>query len=154
MATETSPSAEPSSAQRTAPVQVLCVDDNDWVGESIQRVLRRRADLAFAGWLPGPDGLMDQLRDRHGAVVLLDVDIPGTDSFDLVQALGRHRPDVKVVMLSGHLRLDIVDRALAAGAWGYLSKNDDVHSLVAALERVVAGEIGLSPAVVEEYRRR
>jgi DNA-binding NarL/FixJ family response regulator len=133
---------------------VFCVDDNDWVGESVARVIRRRSAYTWAGWLPSPDGLMDRLAASPAAVVFLDVDMPGHDSFEIVTEIARRFPDARVIMLSGHLRLELIDRALASGAWGYVSKNDDTDSILAAIENVAAGRIALSPAVVDEYQRR
>jgi DNA-binding NarL/FixJ family response regulator len=134
--------------------QVLCVDDNDWVGESVARVLKRATAYAWAGWLPGPDGLLERLEAAPGAVVFLDIDMPGHDSFELVTEIARRFPAVRVIMLSGHLRLELIDRALASGAWGYVSKNDDTGAILAAIDNVVAGRIALSPAVFDEYQRR
>jgi DNA-binding NarL/FixJ family response regulator len=134
--------------------RVLCVDDNDWVGESVARVLRRRAEYVWAGWLPSPEGLIDRLTACPDAVVFLDVDMPGHDSFEIVADIARRFPAARVIMLSGHLRLELIDRALASGAWGYVSKNDDTDAIVAAIGNVVAGRIALSPAVVDEYQRR
>ena len=144
----------PPEQAPTNITQVLCVDDNDWVGESVARVLKRRGDYMWTGWLPSPDGLMEKLSAAPASVVFLDVDMPGHDSFEIVAEIARAFPAAKVIMLSGHLRLELIDRALACGAWGYVSKNDDTDAILAAIDSVTAGRIALSPAVVDEYQRR
>jgi DNA-binding NarL/FixJ family response regulator len=153
-ASTSTPVQTPPDHAHTSATQVLCVDDNDWVGESVARVLRRASAYSWAGWLPSPDGLMERLAAAPGAVVFLDIDMSGHDSFELVSEIARRFPAARVIMLSGHLRLELIDRALACGAWGYVSKNDDTDAILAAIENVVTGRIALSPAVVDEYQRR
>jgi DNA-binding NarL/FixJ family response regulator len=148
------PVQPPPGHSQTSVTQVLCVDDNDWVGESVARVLKRTTAYAWAGWLPSPEGLLGRLEASPGAVVFLDVDMPGHDSFEIVAEIARRFPAARVIMLSGHLRLELIDRALASGAWGYVSKNDDTDAILAAIDNVIAGRIALSPAVVDEYQRR
>jgi DNA-binding NarL/FixJ family response regulator len=136
------------------PIRVLCVDDNRWIGESIERILRAHPDLAWAGWVCGSAGLVEALSADCPDVVLLDIDIPGEDSFVALEALVKAYPDVRVIMLSGHVRGEFVDRALVAGAWGYISKNDETAMIVAAIRQAVAGETALSPMVAAELARR
>jgi two-component system NarL family response regulator len=135
------------------PARVLCVDDNRWIGESIERILRAHPDLAWAGWLPSTEGLVEATSSHRADVVLLDIDIPGEDSFGALEALGETCPDIKVIVLSGHVRAEYVDRALIGGAWGYISKNEDSGMIVAAIRQAIAGETALSPVVAAELAR-
>lgn len=135
------------------PTRVMCVDDNEWIGESIQRILRRHTDLAWAGWLATASGLAGEVDSRDPDVLLLDIDIPGEDPFDALASLAEARPEVRVIMLSGHVRAEYIDRALAAGAWGYISKNDETDSIVSAIRQAMAGEVALSPVVAAELAR-
>jgi DNA-binding NarL/FixJ family response regulator len=135
------------------PTRVLCIDDNRWIGESIERILRAHPDMEWSGWLPGAAGLDEAMAARSPNIVLLDIDIPGEDSFLILESIGRTHPDVRVVMLSGHVRAEYVDRALVAGAWGYISKNEDTSVIVSAIRQAMVGETALSPAVAWELAR-
>lgn len=134
-------SAEP----QPAPPGVLCVDDNPYVVDAIELKLRLVGGFAWKGSLPSADGLVDAATRDTPTLVLLDVDLPGVDPFLALAELSARCPDVKVVMFSGHVRGDLVRRAVDAGAWGYVSKNDGEEELVSALRRVLAGEFALSP---------
>ena len=63
-------------------------------------------------------------------------------------------PGVRVIMLSGHVRADYIDRALKAGAWGYLSKNEDVSLIIAAVKKVHAGQFAFGPESEAELYRK
>jgi DNA-binding NarL/FixJ family response regulator len=53
-------------------------------------------------------------------------------------------PEARAVMFSGHVRIDLIERAFAAGAWGYVSKIDGETALINAVRAVRNGEIALS----------
>lgn len=126
-------------------ITILCVDDN----EDVARALRRKLDLAggmdWRGWLPDADTLVANVQQHCPAVVLLDIDMPGVDPFAAMLQLSSDCPDTRVIIFSGHIRRELIDRALDSGAWGYISKNDGEIALVDAIRRVTAGELVLSP---------
>lgn len=128
-------------------VAVLCVDDNPRIAEALRTKLSRTDGFRWGGWLPRADQLV--LRAPHDGihVVLLDLDLPGRDPFDAMLEFCRTCPDVKIVVFSGHVRKDLIDRVIECGAWGYASKNDGESALLDVLRRVVAGEFAMSPEV-------
>lgn len=136
------------------PIRVLCVDDNDFIAEAIMRSMRPHAEFSWMGWLPNTEGLKEMvLRDPPG-VIVMDVDMPGENVFDVVAALAAARPEARVLMLSGHARRDLVDRAVSAGAWGYVSKDEDLAVILEAIRKVAAGHFALSPETERVYIRR
>jgi DNA-binding NarL/FixJ family response regulator len=140
-------------------MQVVCIDDNEWIGESIHRILRNRKPdingvLSWGGWFQTSGDFLEKSDTAEPVVVVLDLDIPGEDAFESIATLTSRCPDARILILSGYLRADLVDRALNQGAWGYISKNEAAAAVLDAITRVAAGEIALSPAVVEEYQRQ
>lgn len=129
------------------------MDDNEWIAEAIERRLRRDGDFEWLGWLPSTQGLIDQAEAQRPDVVVLDVDIPGEDTFNAIRTLAARVPTARVMMLSGHIRSDYVDRAVAAGAWGYLSKNEDNSTIINALRQIARGEFVLGPESITECQR-
>lgn len=73
------------------------------------------------------------------------LDMPGRDPFDALAELVERCPGSRVIIFTRHARRELIDRALDAGAWGYLSKNDGEEELVKALRLVAAGEFALGP---------
>lgn len=135
-------------------IKVLCVDDNDFVAEAIERKLRREPGFEWAGWLPDTTNLTERVRESGTEVVLLDVDIPGRDSFEALAELSSAEPSIRVIMLSGHVRSDYIDRAVEAGAWGYLSKGEENDVILGAIRRVAEGGFALGNEAESVYHRK
>jgi DNA-binding NarL/FixJ family response regulator len=135
-------------------IRVLCVDDNPLVADAVATRLTLAGGFRWLGHLTGAEGLGDAVARERPDVILMDLDMPGEDPFEAIRVLSATQPDVRVLILSGHVRSELIDRAIEAGAWGYLSKSDGVDTLVSAIERVAAGEFVLGPEVATESTRR
>jgi DNA-binding NarL/FixJ family response regulator len=129
------------------PVKVLCIDDNDLVAAAFQQRLVTEPDLRWVGWLSGGERISERLGDLEPDIVLLDIDIPGENPFDLLLAIAGSRPDARVLMFSGHVRREYLDRAIECGAWGYVSKNEPVEEILGAIRRAAGGQFAITPEV-------
>jgi DNA-binding NarL/FixJ family response regulator len=132
---------------------VLCVDDNPAVADAIMLKLSRTHGYTWKGWLPTADDLVATAQRDCPDVVLLDLDMPGRDPLEAAAELGTKCPDSRVVVFTGHVRAELIERAFEAGAWGYVSKGDGEDELVAALERVSKQQVALSPEARSSYNR-
>jgi len=128
-------------------IRVLCVDDNALLGDAIRHRLSMEEGLVWHGLLPDADHLLDQVLQAPPDIVLLDVDMPGKDPFEVMKELSARCPKTRVIMYTGHVHADLIERALEAGAWGYVSKNEDVSAILKAIREVAAGEVSLGPDV-------
>ncbi|HEX8875503.1 MAG TPA: response regulator [Phycisphaerales bacterium] len=134
------------------PISVLCVDDNRHLAEAL-RIAFEHAGFVWRGWLPGAEVLAATVRKEGPAVVILDIDMPGRSPFDALEELVEVCPDCRAVVFSGHVRHDLIDRAFAAGAWGYVSKSDGEVALMQAVREVCRNEIATSPEVRYAYEK-
>lgn len=132
-------------------IRVLCVDDNDLVVDAIGLKLKLAGGFEWLGQLMHAGDLAEEVAQRKPDVVLLDVDMPGRDPFIALEELTGRCPTTRVLMFSGHTRNELVDRAVEAGAWGYLSKHADTETIVSAIRRVADGEFVLGRDVDAEY---
>lgn len=132
-------------------IKVLCVDDNPLMAEALRRRFESEREFMWGGWVERAADALKAIRDARPDVVLLDIDMPGQDCFELVGEINAARPETKVLMFSGHVRADYVDRAIDAGAWGYASKNDNVDDLLVAIREAWGGEFVITPDVESEY---
>lgn len=138
-----------TSQTRSEPAStgsVVCVDDNPQMAAALRQLLVREG-FEWKEWLQSADGLLESVALHRPSIVLLDLDMPGRDPIETLRDLAREQPDSRAVIFSGHVRRELVDRAIEAGAWGYVSKNDSVRELVSALHAVIAGRLGFSPEV-------
>lgn len=136
------------------PIKLMVVDDNDFIAESLRRRLASNPAFQWCGWLDSASALPAAAAERQPHIVLLDIDIPGDDAFDALRRVAKSFPDIRVVMFSGHVRKALIDRAITDGAWGYLSKNEPVPTILDVVRQVAAGEFTLSPEAQAEHQRR
>jgi two-component system response regulator DesR len=127
-----------------APLKVLCVDDNPLVVDAL--ALKLSLLGGFEGLAPVSDAsrLVEEVMRQAPDIVLLDLDMPGRDPLEALGELAAIST-ARVLIFSGHTRPDLVDRAIDAGAWGFVSKHADVETIVAAIRRVAGGEFLLAP---------
>ncbi|MGD0016035.1 MAG: response regulator transcription factor, partial [Verrucomicrobiia bacterium] len=81
-------------------------------------------------------------------MVIVDISLPGRDGIELTKDLKVQRPDLPVLVLSMHDESLYADRALRAGARGYIMKQESPENLIRAIRRVLAGEIAVSQNTV------
>jgi two-component system response regulator DesR len=123
------------------------VDDNRLLADAMERRLAFTPELQWAGWISDTLDAVEAIARAKPDVVLLDIDMPGRDCFEIVREVAREDPEIKIVMFSGYIRPEYIDRAIEAGAWGYLSKNEEMDEVVSAILRVARGDFVLSPEV-------
>jgi PAS domain-containing protein len=138
-----------SSARPQKPdgIGVMAVDDNELVRDALERKFSGLDGFRWCGSLGCADSLMDEVRKRRPHILLLDLDIPGSDPLTAIPRLGKVDPVLRVIVLSGLLTPALIERALAAGAAGYLSKADAHVELADAVERAFRGETVLGTEV-------
>ncbi len=131
------------------PTRVLCVDDHAFLVAGLRARLEVEPGMEFVGRLPTADNLVPEVKRTRADIVLLDVEMPGSDVFEAMDDLRRHFPQVKTILLSAHVRDRYIDAAFKAGAWGYLTKNDSVEAVIDGIRQVTQGKAALSPEVLE-----
>jgi DNA-binding NarL/FixJ family response regulator len=129
------------------PLGILCVDDNVLLGKALGRCVEAEPSLKWLGAISdGSDAVAAAHRTRPD-VILMDIDMPGFDTFRIVEEISNALPDTKVIMLSGHVDRDYLKRSLDAGAWGYLSKAEETAVLIDGIHRAAQGEIVLGKEI-------
>lgn len=120
-------------------ISVLLVDDEEMFLQSIARILKRKGiEVATA-----PDALsaLKLLGKEHPCdCIVLDVRMPEMDGLTALVEIRRLKPDVPVILLSGHIQLEQVSRALTGGAVEVLLKPCPIDTLVCAIENACERE--------------
>lgn len=125
-------------------IRVLCVDDNQMVGDAIELVLKQNGGFDWLGRLDDAHDLVNTVQRDGPDVVLLDLELPGKDPFEALSELAATCPAARVIVMSGYLKCELLDRAVDAGAWGYVAKQDGAMAIVAAIQQVASGRFTLS----------
>ena len=136
-----------------ATVRVLLGDDHKIVREGLKMVLADDPGLQVVAEADTGPGVLDAVQVLQGQqgldVVLLDIAMPGMDGLDVLQNLRRDWPGLPVLMLSTYPEKQYAVRCIQLGASGYLNKSTDTDALMAALRRVAAGGMHVSPTTAE-----
>jgi len=142
-----------NSRSASSAIRVLCVDDNHFVADVLRRHLTPDRGFEWVGWLDSSFGLAEEIGRCGPDVVVLDVDMAGPDLFEATDSLARRFPATHVVMLSGFVGREMIDRAIDAGAWGFVSKNDDAESIIDAVRGAASGSFVLRGEAQRRYAR-
>lgn len=128
--------ATPARALQQAPVRVLCVDDHEVLVEGLKAQFSIDGGVRCVAALPSAENLIDAVQQHRPDVVVLDIEMPGPDVFEMADRLHHLHPGVRFVFLSAHIRDGYLAAAYRCGASGYFAKGDDVAEIVEGLRRV------------------
>lgn len=126
-------------------ITVLLVDDHALVRRGFRRMLEDEPDISVVGEASDGEGAIRLAREFKPQVILMDSALPHVSGLEATRQILAARPASLIVMLSMHSEDTLVRQALDAGARGYILKSAVDLELPAAVRRVVAGEIVLSP---------
>jgi len=135
------------------PIRVLCVDDHAFLADGLEARFAQEPDLVFAGRLSSALGLVNEANRVEADVVLLDIEMPGPDSFEALEDLAHRRPESRVIMFSAYVRDHYIDEAVRAGAWGYVSKGDAPEQVIEAIRKVAGGQFAFGDDVLERTKK-
>src|SRR5438552_18978662 len=135
------------------PIRVLCVDDNPELVDGLQIKLALEHDIECVGHAHTADQLVEDVREAQPDIVLLDIDMPGRESLEVLGELTAACPEARVIILSGYVREDFINRALDSGAWGYVAKSEEPDVIVSAIRSVARGEFSFGLEVSQHLKR-
>lgn len=126
---------------------ILLVDDHALFREGLASLFGHYDDLQVIGQAGTAEDALAAARDLRPDVVLMDINLPGSDGIELTKRLKHELPRTAVVMLTIHEDGGKLLDAVRAGASGYLVKNIGAAELVTQLRRLSAGEAPLTGAL-------
>ncbi|MEI8240469.1 MAG: response regulator transcription factor [Actinomycetota bacterium] len=129
-------------------ISVVLVDDHTMLRQGLRRALEVEGIKVVGEASDGDEGVKVALAHRPD-VVLMDVSMPVTDGIDATRQLLAADARMRVVMLTMHIDRDVIDRAMKAGAVGYLTKDAAIAEVVDAIRLAANGDTVLSPRLAE-----
>lgn len=132
--------AGPSTDSRPL-TRVLCVDDNADMTAALRMIIGCERSMVCVGCLGSTDDLIREVQryDPRPDVLILDATMPGMDPFAAMKELSVACPETRAIIYSGYDDQAFVNRAVDAGAWGCVSKNDEPEAILRAVREVAAG---------------
>jgi len=130
-------------------VRVLLADDHELVRAGVRKVLESSPGIELVGEASRGDETLAKLAELEPDVLLLDLNMPGGDGFEVLRKARDAAGGARIVVLSLHVQAEYVSRAVREGADGYLSKDLAVQELPDAIASVMQGKPWYSAAVQE-----
>lgn len=123
-------------------MKILIIDDHPLFRAGFHAVLEQSdLDAAVLSVSSVAEGLQILKRDGEVGLVLLDIHLRGEDGFNAMQVIGEKFPTTACIMISGDEQEAIVNRAIAAGASGFIPKSFTADEMIAAIRRVLNGDV-------------
>jgi len=134
--------------------RVFLVDDHPLVRDGLANLINRRDDLMVCGEAEDSTGATAGIAETEPHVALIDISLKNESGLDLVKKLSNQFPAVGLIILSMHDEALYAERALRAGARGYVMKRETTKSVIASIYRVVEGGVYVSQRVANSMARR
>jgi DNA-binding NarL/FixJ family response regulator len=134
--------------------RVFLVDDHPLVREGLANLINEQNDLVVCGEAEDSAGAITGIGKTRPDVALVDISLKNESGLELVKNLESQFPLVALIVLSMHDEALYAERALRAGARGYVMKRESTRSVLASIRRVLEGGVYVSERVVNSMARR
>jgi DNA-binding NarL/FixJ family response regulator len=143
-----------TSQSTAASHRILIVDDHPVVREGLHRILDQVSDLSICGEAGGISDALRVYRETRPDLVITDITLTDGTGLELTKELIALQPSLRILVASMHDEALYAERALRAGARGYISKTQPPADFVEAARQVLAGGLYLSPRMTERMLTR
>lgn len=133
----------------TQIVRILLVDDHHILRMGLAQFIATHHDLQVVAEVGSGDEAIQLVRKREFDVVILDISMPDKNGIDTLHVMKRIKPDLHVLVLSGHPETHYAVNTLRAGAGGYVCKDAPPEELIRAIRVVARGRRYLSEAAAD-----
>ena len=138
---------------QAAPLRIMLVDDHPLVRDGLRARLEAQPHLRVVAEAGAADEALEQARLHRIDLVLMDINMRGVSGIDATARFRQQYPDIAVLILSMHDKLEYVTQAMQAGARGYVLKDAPGKDIVLAIDTVMAGGIYYSAALARQLAR-
>jgi DNA-binding NarL/FixJ family response regulator len=133
--------------QRPKKSRIIVVEDHPMLCDGLMQLIESQPDLACTGVADNTCDAKRLVAQSKPDLMLLDPRLKGGDALELIKSLRAEHPKVKVLVLSQCDELIFAERALRAGASGYIMKENATNEVLRAMRKVLAGELYFSDRV-------
>jgi DNA-binding NarL/FixJ family response regulator len=142
------------SGKKTKRARVLIVDDHPAVREALALRIGRQPDLEVCGEAADLNDALRLVTDTRPDVAVVDISFKTGNGIDLIKRIKDRNDRIRILVWSMHSESLYAERALRAGALGYINKDQATDSIIGAIRRVLEGKVYLSEAMAERMLQR
>ena len=133
---------------------IMIVDDHPLVREGLITLISNQRDFSLSGEASGVAEAREVVRKTHPDVVIVDLTLKDGNGITLIKELKEQYEGIKVLALSMHDETVFAERALRAGASGYVSKHEASRTIIQAIRTVLEGKLYLSERMMNRVLSR
>ena len=128
-------------AQQKGEVRILLVDDHPLVRLSLREVIKREPDLIVCGEAEDRDQALELIESAKPHLAIVDLTLKSSNGMDLIKDIRDRHPKVQILVLSMHDETLHAERAIRAGARGYITKQEATKKIMVAIRQILGGDI-------------
>lgn len=133
-----------SNLQKKTKTKILIVDDHPIVRRGLAIIIGLEKDLIICGEAESASSALEIIKLRRPDLVLIDLSLKNENGLELIKDIKARFPKVSILVLSMHDEAFYAERALRAGAKGYIMKQQAPALILTAIRRILTGEVYLS----------
>src|SRR5215831_18095077 len=137
-----------TSGTVTPKRSVFIVDDHPLVREGLTNLVNSQSDLIVCGEAKDSAEAIARITKARPDVAIIDISLTNESGLELIKHLVRQFPQVALIVLSMHDEALYAERALRAGARGYVMKHETSKNVLASIRQVLAGGVYVSERIV------
>ena len=130
--------------------KVFLVDDHPIVRQGLALFIEREPDLMVCGEAEDATSALQAIRESSPDFVILDISLNGPDGLELLKTLRVRYPNLPALVLSMHDESVYAERALRAGANGYIMKQEAADKVITAIRHILGGDVYLSDRLTKQ----
>jgi len=137
-----------------SPRKIMIVDDHPLVSRGLMALIDDEKDLRVTATAQNAREAMEKLKAELPDLLILDLSLPGVPGWDLMKNIKVLYPSLRILILTMSPEHIHAERALHSGASGYIMKHEPSEELMAAIRKVLVGEVYVSPAQMERILQK
>lgn len=130
--------------------RIYIVDDHPLVRQGLSQIVENEEDMEVCGEAENSAGAMRGVGDATPDAIIVDISLQGNNGLELIKNLKAIHEDIPILVFSMHDETIYAQRALRAGAKGYVMKKEPSTKIVDAIRKIIKGEIFVSPSVADQ----
>jgi DNA-binding NarL/FixJ family response regulator len=143
----------PSKSEKSK-TSILIVDDHPIVRQGLAELINQEDDLIVCGQAEDAHQAMQEIKALKPDMAIVDISLKETSGMELIKDIKAQYPNLTVLALSMHDESLYAERALRAGAKGYIMKAEATENVVTAIHRVLSGQIYVSDKIAARILRK
>ncbi|MBC8009203.1 MAG: response regulator transcription factor [Burkholderiales bacterium] len=152
--TETTPLVADNSQHKIAPRRIVLVDDHPITRQGVRVLIDQEPDLTVCGQADSAPAALQLIQTLKPDLAIVDITLKTTSGIELLKNVKAILPDLPVLIMSMHDESLYGERALRAGAKGYIMKHEASEHILVAIRSVLEGDLYLSEKMKEKMLHR